>query len=309
MILHYQVAKSPTRWPLSHRATQDSRKGIKGFAVWPLNTPPPHLPNHLGRWEWPGTQKSPTEFTLKLFQSKACVTKPDRVKQEKNPRQEPECYIKLCPDGSFINTFFCNTIIIIFKKNSRFPYPHLGSGAKGLRYWPISLMPCDYIWLQREKRYMKKKKRKRGWEHFLLLIPLSSPVVSPRAGEEGRSRRSGQGAGGREAPPRRSPTQGDGPFLTSLLQEKRRPASPRPRIKQPLWSARPPVSVLMEIRACLPATLSARMQSWSAFPAGTADDNDVLKGSWAFIVYSPFSAFLFFFLSFFFFFFTPNNDF
>ena len=166
-------------------------------------------------------------------------------------------------------------------------------------------MPCDYIWLQREKRYMKKKKkrkRKRGWEHFLLLIPLSSPVVSPRAGEEGRSRRSGQGAGGREAPPRRSPTQGDGPFLTSLLQEKRRPASPRPRIKQPLWSARPPVSVLMEIRACLPATLSARMQSWSAFPAGTADDNDVLKGSWAFIVYSPFSAFLFFFLSFFFFF-------
>ena len=165
-------------------------------------------------------------------------------------------------------------------------------------------MPCDYIWLQREKRYMKKRKRKRkrkrGWEHFLLLIPLSSPVVSPRAGEEGRSRRSGQGAGGREAPPRRSPTQGDGPFLTSLLQEKRRPASPRPRIKQPLWSARPPVSVLMEIRACLPATLSARMQSWSAFPAGTADDNDVLKGSWAFIVYSPFSAFLFFFLSFFF---------
>lgn len=42
----------------------------------------------------------------------------------------------------------------------------------------------------------------------------------------------------------------------------------------PLISATPRF-VLMEIRPCLPATLSAEMQSWSAFPAGTTDDKDV----------------------------------
>lgn len=176
-----------------------------------------------------------------------------------NTRKIQDVNIKLCPDGNVNNEFFCNTII----KQLQISISTSGLRCKGLRYWPISLMPCDYIWLQREKRYMKKKKmkkrRKRGCEHFLLLIPLSCLLcvleperkISPiRTGSRQERSPSPQIINTRRWS-----------FLNFIVAEEATPRFASAEDQTPPLISSTPSSVLMEIRACLPATLSAQMQS------------------------------------------------
>lgn len=95
------------------------------------------------------------------------------------------------------------------------------------------------------------------------LSPASS--VSPR-GRTGQER----------SPSPQIITRGDGPF-NFIVAEGATPRFSTAKDQTPPLISATPSFVLMEIRPCLPATLSAEMQSWSAFPAGTTDDNDVLE--------------------------------
>lgn len=96
--------------------------------------------------------------------------------------------------------------------------------------------------------------------------PLSAASsVSPR-GRTGQER----------SPSPQIITRGDGPF-NFIVAEGATPRFSTAKDQTPPLISATPSFVLMEIRPCLPATLSAEMQSWSAFPAGTTDDNDVLE--------------------------------